>query len=95
MHERGIDRTPSVSRHRAVGLGLSLMAILMAAFFGFIGLGAFAPSVLAKPLVTGGIVTLAFAYGLTVIGLGAVLTGIYVWIANSADAEPSIDRTSS
>ena len=95
MHERGTDPTPSASRHRAVRLGLSLMAILMAAYFGFIGLGAFAPSVLAKPLVTGGIVTFAFGYGLTVVGLGAVLTGIYVWIANSAEPKPSIDRSSS
>ena len=63
-------------------LGLGLTAILMVFYFGFVGLGAFAPSVLARPLVEGGTVTVAFAYGLFVIALGVVLTGIYVLIAN-------------
>ncbi|MCJ2056191.1 DUF485 domain-containing protein [Methylobacterium sp. J-048] len=63
-------------------LGFALTAILIVFYFGFVGLGAFAPAVLAKPLVDGGTVTVAFAYGLFVIALGVVLTGIYVLIAN-------------
>ncbi|MDP4006066.1 DUF485 domain-containing protein [Methylobacterium sp. NEAU K] len=63
-------------------LGLGLTATLMLFYFGFVGLGAFAPSVLARPLVDGGTVTVAFAYGLFVIALGVALTGIYVLIAN-------------
>ncbi|MCJ2125898.1 DUF485 domain-containing protein [Methylobacterium sp. J-077] len=63
-------------------LGFALTAILIVFYFGFVGLGAFAPAVLAKPLVDGGTVTVAFAYGLFVIALGVALTGIYVLIAN-------------
>ena len=63
-------------------LGLVLTAVLMIFYFGFIGLGAFAPSVLARPLVPGGTVTIAFAYGLFVIALGIVLTGIYALLVN-------------
>lgn len=63
-------------------LGLALTAILIVCYFGFVGLGAFAPAILAKPLFDGGTVTVAFAYGLFVIALGVALTGIYVLIAN-------------
>jgi uncharacterized membrane protein (DUF485 family) len=94
MHGRDVAFSPNAPRQRAIRLGLSLMMVLMVAYFGFIGLGAFAPSVLAKPVVSGGIVTLAFAYGLTVIGLGAVLTGVYVWITNRAELMARTDRSS-
>jgi uncharacterized membrane protein (DUF485 family) len=64
-------------------LGVVLTLLLMAAYFGFIGLGALAPAVLARPLVAGGTVTVAFAYGLFVIALGVVLTSLYVWVTRS------------
>ena len=54
----------------------------MIVYAGFIGLGTFAPSVLAKPVFVGGTATWAFAYGLFVIALGVVLSGVYVLIAN-------------
>lgn len=66
-------------------LGMVLTAILMVVYFGFIILGAFAPSVLAKPVLQGGTVTIAFVYGLSVIALGVVLTGIYVAISNGRE----------
>ena len=65
-----------------VNIGLPLTFILMVVYAGFIGLGTFAPSVLAKPVFAGGTVTWAFAYGLFVIALGVVLSGVYVLIAN-------------
>jgi uncharacterized membrane protein (DUF485 family) len=65
-----------------VAVGLPLTLLLIASYFGFIGLGAFAPSVLAVPVFAGGTTTWAFAYGLIVIALGVVLTGIYVLLAN-------------
>ena len=71
---------------QSLRLGVALTAVLVAAYFGFVGLSAFAPAVLAKPIAAGGIVTWAFAYGLGVIGLGVVLTGLYVLAANRADA---------
>lgn len=63
-------------------LGVALTLVMMVAYFGFIGLGSFAPAVLARPVVAGGTVTVAFAYGLFVIGLGVVLTSAYVWVTS-------------
>lgn len=65
-----------------VNIGLPLTFVLMIFYAGFIGLGTFAPSVLAKPVFAGGTATWAFAYGLFVIALGVVLSGVYVLIAN-------------
>ena len=65
-----------------VNIGLPLTVVLMIVYAGFIGLGTFAPSVLAKPVLVGGTTTWAFAYGLFVIALGVVLSGAYVLIAN-------------
>lgn len=72
-----------------VHLGVILTAILMVAYFGFVAMGAFAPALLAKPVLSGGTVTWAFAYGLFVIVLGVVLTGIYVLTVNRADVRLS------
>jgi uncharacterized membrane protein (DUF485 family) len=66
-----------------VQIGLPLTIVLMTAYFGFIALGAFAPSWLAVPVFAGGTATWAFAYGVFVIALGVVLTGVYVLIANA------------
>ena len=65
-----------------VNIGLPLTLILMVVYAGFIALGTFAPSVLAKPVFAGGTTTWAFAYGLFVIALGVALSGVYVLIAN-------------
>ena len=65
-----------------VNIGLPLTIILMIVYAGFIGLGTFAPSILAKPVFAGGTTTWAFAYGLFVIALGVALAGVYVLIAN-------------
>ena len=72
-----------------VSLGVILTIILMVAYFGFVAMGAFAPALLAKPVLSAGTVTWAFAYGLFVIVLGVVLTGIYVLAVNRADARLS------
>ena len=71
---------------QSLRLGVALTAVLTVAYFGFVGLSAFAPALLAKPIAAGGVVTWAFAYGLGVIVLGVVLTGLYVLVANGADA---------
>ncbi|MCJ2017788.1 DUF485 domain-containing protein [Methylobacterium sp. E-065] len=76
----------SASATEPLGLGLFLMGLLAVAFFGFIGLCAFAPAWSAAPLVPGGSVNAAFVLGLGVIGLGVVLTGLYVVVANRAEA---------
>lgn len=77
---------PSVATAEPLGLGLILLGLLAVAFFGFIGLCAFAPAWSAAPLAPGGSVNAAFVLGLGVIGLGVVLTGLYVVVANAAEA---------
>lgn len=66
----------------AVNVGLPLTLLLMVVYGGFILLGTFAPQVLAVPVFKGGTTTWAFAYGLFIIALGVVLTGVYVLLAN-------------
>ena len=73
---------PASAADRSTRLGVALTLALMAVYFGFIGLGAFAPKVLAQPVVAGGVTTVAFAYGLFVIALGVVLTSVYVGLTN-------------
>lgn len=66
----------------AVNIGLPLTILMFVVYAGFILLGTFAPAVLAVPVLSGGTTTWAFVYGLFVIALGVVLTGIYVLLAN-------------
>ena len=73
---------PATAADRSTRLGVALTLVLMSVYFGFIGLGAFAPRVLAQPVVAGGVVTVAFAYGLSVIALTIVLTSVYVGLTN-------------
>ncbi len=80
------ERSASVSTDTSTLLGVVLTVLMMLAYFGFIGLGAFAPAVLARPVFTGGTTTLAFAYGLFVIALGVALTSFYVWFTNRQPA---------
>lgn len=90
-HPIPLRPAPAPPSREPVRLGLALMALLAAAYFGFIGLAAFSPATLARPVVAGGIVNWAFAYGLGVIGLGVLLTGIYVLAANRAET-PAAER---
>jgi len=59
----------------------TLSIIMLVIYFGFILLVAFAPGFLGQSL--GGPITLGFPLGLAVILSAIVLTGIYVWRANS------------
>ena len=72
----------TLERRRNV-LGWSLCVLMLVIYYGFILLIAFAPGLLATPVVTGGVVTLGFPIGIGVILAAIVLTGIYVWRANS------------
>ncbi|WP_439541954.1 DUF485 domain-containing protein [Hyphomicrobium sp.] len=73
----------------------TLTFIMVAIYFGFILTVAFAPAVLAQPLVDGGITTLGIPLGVGVILAAFVLTGLYVRRANSdfdATTERIIER---
>jgi uncharacterized membrane protein (DUF485 family) len=46
---------------------------------------AFAPDLLRRPLLNGGVMTRAFAAGFAIIALGICLTGFYAFSANRRD----------
>ena len=61
----------------------ALSAAMLAIYFGFIFVIAFAPKVLGVPLAPGAVTTVGIPLGLFVIVAAFVLTGIYVHRANS------------
>jgi len=63
-------------------LGWTLAIIMLAIYFGFVLLVAFAPSLMGTPVA--GVITLGFPLGLFVIISAIALTGIYVARANSS-----------
>ena len=81
---RKIEQHPKywdlVRRRR--NLGLTLSAIMLAIYLGFILLVAYAPAFLATP-IAGGLTTIGIPVGLFVIVSAFLLTGIYVWRANA------------
>ena len=60
--------------------GWTLAILMLAIYFGFILLVAYAPHLLGRPIV--GSITLGFPLGLGVIIASIVLTGVYVARAN-------------
>lgn len=68
--------------HRRTRLGWILTALMLTVYFGFILLVAFEPQVLGRSLA-GGVTTVGIPLGIGVIIAAFILTGIYVWRANS------------
>ncbi|MBI3707556.1 MAG: DUF485 domain-containing protein [Proteobacteria bacterium] len=71
-----------LTRKRSV-FAWTLAVAMLVIYYGFITVIAFWPTLLAAPLVDGGIVTLGFPLGIGVIVTAIVLTGAYVWRANT------------
>ena len=65
-----------VARHRR--LAGTLTAVVLGLFFAFILVVAFAPKILAVPLVDGGVTTVAVPLGLAMVVIFWLLTGLYV-----------------
>ena len=63
--------------------GWTLAIIMLVVYYGFILMIAFAPEFLARPLSEASVITVGIPIGLGVIILAFVLTGIYVWRANT------------
>lgn len=61
----------------------ALSALILLMYFAFILLIAFAPSVLAKPIAAGSVITVGIPIGVIIILLAFVLTGVYVHKANT------------
>src|SRR5262245_64359839 len=66
-----------------------LSAIVLAAYYGLMVVVAFWPHALHAPLSDGGVITIGVPIGVAVIVLSWVLTGLYVYRANTAFDELS------
>lgn len=64
-------------------LGVALSLVVVAMYFAFILTVAFAPELLGRTLVAGGVTTVGIPLGIAVIVVAFVLTGIYVSRANA------------
>ena len=60
----------------------TLTILMLVIYFGFIALVAFAPSIIGMPM--SGSITWGLALGIAVILSAILLTGVYVWRANSS-----------
>jgi uncharacterized membrane protein (DUF485 family) len=74
-------RVLEVQRSRLAWL---LSAIVLAAYYGLMIVVAFWPSALHAPLSEGGVVTIGVPIGAAIIVLSWLLTGFYVYRANTA-----------
>ena len=61
----------------------TLAVVMLAIYYGFILIIAFAPSLLGTPLAPGAVTTIGIPVGVLIIIAAFVLTGIYVRRANS------------
>ena len=61
----------------------TLAAVVFFTYYAFIAVIAFAPERFAVPLHAGTIITWGIPLGVAIIVLGIVLTGYYVWRANT------------
>lgn len=68
--------------HARSRLAWTLTAIMMVIYFGFILMIAFAPAHLGKP-IGDGVTTIGIPLGILVIVSAFLLTGLYVWRANT------------
>jgi len=69
-------------QRRRSRLSWTLAAIMLTAYFSFILVIAFAPGLFAVPLGPDTVITWGIPIGVSIIVLGFVLTGIYVYRAN-------------
>lgn len=83
LHAR-ISRNPAFHalQARRSRLAWTLCAGVLAAYYGFILMIAYAPDIFQKPLHTGTSITLGVAWGAAVVVISVCLTGVYVWRAN-------------
>jgi uncharacterized membrane protein (DUF485 family) len=61
----------------------TLTLVMLAIYYGFILIIAFAPSVLGIPIAPGAVTTIGIPVGILIIIAAFVLTGIYVYRANA------------
>ena len=72
-------------------LAWTLSALVMVIYFGFVLLVAFAPGFLTQPISSTSVIPVGMLVGVGVILASVVLTGVYVYRANST-FDPLIDE---
>ncbi len=86
MHDlyASIDRDPSFHRLQRTRSRFAwcLAAVVLGVYYGFILVIAFRPALFARSLYADTVVTVGVSYGLAIIVLSILLTGLYVWRAN-------------
>ena len=73
MSDPHADLSPAAKYNARLGIVLFIVYLLI--YAGFVALSAFAPSVMAKPVIGG--VNLAVVYGFALIGLAFVMAMVY------------------
>ena len=68
--------------------GLILFVIYLALYGGFIGLAAFSPATMSKPVFAG--VNLAIVYGMSLIFAALGLASVYMWLCRPVREEPVV-----
>ena len=79
-----VQRNPKYAllKHKRNRLGVTLTILMLIVYYGYIGLIAFDKSFLAQPIGEG-VTSLGIPIGLAVIVFTVVITGVYVWRANT------------
>jgi uncharacterized membrane protein (DUF485 family) len=88
MPERSLDAIKAHPRYQELvrsrrRFALTLTAIILVIYYGFILTIAFAPSLLGTPIAPGAVTTIGIPIGILIILSAFILTGIYVFRANS------------
>lgn len=81
-HIRANENFHSLVRQKT-RLSWTLTAIILIAYFGFILTIAFYPEILGRPISDGSVITWGLPVGIGIILLTFIITGIYVYRANT------------
>lgn len=60
----------------------SFLLVLLGSYLAFGLLSVYSPALLARPVVSDGVVPIGIAMGYAILALSFILTLVYVWIAN-------------
>ena len=69
--------------HQRNSFALALSAIVCVMYFGFILMVAYAPGIITQPIASDSVIPLGMLIGVGVILVSCILTGVYVYRANT------------
>jgi uncharacterized membrane protein (DUF485 family) len=87
MQQRSVDAIKAHPKYQELvrsrrRFALTLTALILIIYYGFILTIAFAPAVLGTPVAAGSVTTIGIPVGILIIVSAFILTGIYVFRAN-------------